>query len=52
MCPNEMGTGREVRHGSTTMIEKVVEAATDVYGEGNDAISVPVWTPTWFMLLL
>jgi hypothetical protein len=34
-----------VRQGSTTVIEKVTVFAMDVYGEGKDAIMVPVWTP-------
>lgn len=33
-----------VRQGSATVIEKVT-VAMDVYGEGKDAIRVPMWTP-------
>jgi hypothetical protein len=36
-----------VKQGSNTVIENVTGFVTAAYGEGKDAIKVPVCTPTW-----
>jgi hypothetical protein len=41
-----------VEQGSNTVIENVTDFVTPAYGAGNEAIKVPVCTPTWFTLRL
>lgn len=40
------------RQGSITVIEKVTDFVTEAYGEGKDAVKVPVCTPTSFKFAL
>ncbi len=41
-----------VEQGSNTVIENVTDFVTPAQGAGNEAIKVPVCTPTWFTLRL
>jgi hypothetical protein len=37
-----------VEQGSDTVIENMTDCVITAYGDGKEAIKVPVCTPTWF----